>query len=383
MSFNLKNAVCMCVATWFSMIAIASMAAKGRCEIDGYIYWYWTNNDGSATISMCSDVDVKGGRVKAKASATSPWHKGVLPIPRTLDGHIVCELHSMAFINGFSDNKAIIEIELPDSLTNLSVSCFSELPALEKVRMPKDYVCGIDVNDLIHSANTNLFKFFAYDDERSMCAVEVYLGSDCYIMDLLGSIGVNSSMGKSNEDRLNWALARTSEYVGEHPDCYTPEMKRVLENFDLEMVGTLRAVLEWAKEDRLDLLLGMRISDSEKERLTLLWPSIKDRVCLKARYNLIRLCEIFARAYDHPRSCETLIQLTVRGNETVKQVDYYKRMARHEWKYMQVFKKGSARYEESRLRMLESIQKILDLGFEQQAQMLQLELDRDVVPASK
>ena len=277
----------------------------------------------------------------------------------------------------FAKCSAIEEIELPDTITNLPHMCFSDCVNLKKLRMPKDYVLEFSLNIL--PVNSNLRKSIAYDDDRSFFAAQLYL-KYFYDEDLFDSLMIPWS---NDLRRFKWVLSRIKQYVADHPDFYTKEMKERELSFIFMMMHVWAPVYSVLKGE-FPLPEGFPLSerDDENGQRKKLWDAAsgehKQAFFVPARYNLVQLCEIFEKAYDLPKACEYLLDYWVDKDATFKRVDYYKRMARHEAKWQQVFDKGTDNYGWAREAMLGYLQKISDLGYDQQAQMLQLELEREI-----
>ncbi len=258
--------------------------------------------------------------------------------------------------------SAVEEIELPDTITNLPYACFRDCVNLKKLRMPKDYVAN-DLNILPN--NLVLLDALAYDDDRSFFGAQLYL-ERFYAPDLYSN---------NRAERFERLLSRIKKYVNNHPDFYTKEMKER----EFPFTKMLRHVWSPVYNAQKGRFLLYEHYDTRKQ----IWvdgspDKFKQEFFERARYNLFQLCEIFEKAYDMPEACKYLLAYWVDKDATFKRVDYYKRMARHEAKWQQVFDKGTDNYGWAREEMLEYLQKISDLGYDQQAQMLQIELDREI-----
>lgn len=274
---------------------------------------------------------------------------------------------------------AIEEIELPDTITNIHYACFRDCDRLRKIRMPKDYVaCSFSVWDIFSlQTNSEVIKSLAYEDDRSFFAVQLYLQL-AYDTDLFDSLfpefdaSALTSQYARRFERFEHVLTRLKQYVADHPDCYTREMRGRRYAFNKMLYG-IRLNVRRAQEGECTSW------DKKRKKIWDSSPTESRQVYFqRARNNLVQLCEILATAYDLPVACEYLMEYGIGKGEALKRVDYYKRMARHEAMWQRVFPKGSDEYSSSHDAMLGYLQEISDLGYNQQAQMLQLELEAKI-----
>ena len=271
--------------------------------------------------------------------------------------------------DAFKGCLALEEIELPDTITNIPIRCFIDCPKLKSIRMPKDVMLDSRPSEVIDMNNEKLVEFLAYKDNRSFFGTQFYLWC-FYEQDLFDSIISPKTCSHERSERFEYALDRAKRYVKDHINCYTREMYEV-RNLLSGMLGAVWLAMYNAQKDFW----------RKWERRTL-WesssPEVKRAYFYQAELNLVRMCRIFAEAYDLPAACEFLMKYDVEQGATLKYVDYYKRMARHEARWQRVFPKGSREYALAHSRMFDYIQAISNLGYDQQAQMLQLELEHEI-----
>ena len=286
----------------------------------------------------------------------------------------------------FSGCTGVREIELPDTITNLPHNCFSDCTNLVRLVMPKDYIPSV-VSDVLPKS-PNLLHELAYSDTRSLFGALLYL--DAFYEDDILSF--------AQTKRFDEVRSRISGFVKEHPDCFTKEMQNVLFELDLQVLNKMRCSFSWM-QDRLNApheeisnneeywrLLGgddmpeetleiMRKEAGKRKRWDSFAKDVKRQMLSYARRNFEMMCEIFERAYDYPRACKYLMDYRLRKFNAVEMVDMYKRMARYQACLMTLYPKDYEAYSEERSDMFKYLQKISDMGYGQQSQMLQLELE--------
>ena len=283
--------------------------------------------------------------------------------------------------SGFSFFKGCVglrKIVLPDTVTNIPYAVFDGCVNLDKITFPKDYIPP-RVHDYLPAGCTNLLHNVAYKDEESMVGALAYMEL-FYEDDLLKQD--DRSDGYVGDYRFKAVLKRLNRYVAEHPNCYTIEMQNALR----KLSDTLFSYVVWPVDNmkRNDFTPIYMLLSGEKSEKQKIWDSLSDEakqeLFVRARYNMVQVCELFANAYDFPYACKCLLDYWIDGNATFKRVDMYKRMARYYARVMTLYAKGSDGYTGAKDEMLGCLQKISDMGYERQAELLQIELERGIAP---
>jgi S1-C subfamily serine protease len=279
----------------------------------------------------------------------------------------------------FSGCIGLREVVLPDTITNIPYRAFTDCVNLEKIIFPRDYIPSSRIREYLPAGCTNLLYNIAYKDEESMVGALAYM-QRFYENDLMKQDDGHD--GYVGDSRFKAVLKRLKRYVAEHPNCYTIEMQEALWRLYDNLILVVTWPIDKMKDNDftpIDMLLSGEKSDKQK-----VWDSLSDEakqeLFVRARYNMVQVCELFANAYDFPYACKCLLDYWIDGNATFKRVDMYKRMARYYARVMTLYAKGSDGYTGAKDEMLGCLQKISDMGYERQAELLQIELERGIAP---
>jgi len=267
------------------------------------------------------------------------------------------------------------KIVLPNTITNIPYAAFRDCVNLDKITFPNDYIPPL-IHDYLPAGCTNLLHNVAYKDEESIVGALAYMEL-FYEDDLLKQY--NGNVGNS---RFKAVLARLKRYVADHPNCHTIEMQKALWKLSNSLFIYVTWPIHHMKSNSftpVTMLLSGEKSDKQE-----IWDSLSDEakqgLFVRARYNMVQVCELFAKAYDYPYACKRLLDYWIDENATFKRVDMYKRMARYYARVMSLYAKGSDGYSGAKDEMLSCLQKISDMGYERQAELLQIELERGIAP---
>ena len=258
----------------------------------------------------------------------------------------------------------------------LSLSAFHGCEKLRRVRLPLEY-CEIMNFCWALTEHSNVMDRVTVEmardpnDESIMSALMYFC--KCYADDML----INS---ETAERFTKMKLCALKRFVRNHPDRFVKDVDRIVCMFGEGPLLGLKAFYYQVKDGAF-ARVGM-ISDSSENRRQQQWNdlSVKERttVVIRAYSCLHEVADMFLNAYDEPWAGEYMIDCILEDGDKVKKVDLYKRMARQEAKRVLMWRgdpEEEYRPKEAREKMLEYVQAIVDLGFAEQAQLLQMELE--------